>query len=130
MGIAGAAIATVAGQMVAAVIVLPRGYRRSPARREYPGCLKLIYRLGTPNILMQLAYTFYILGLNLILSGFSDQVVTAVVLFVPLGYIFSRFGPNRFWLTFVCTEVLTSVVGLVFYRRFVKTSGSPVFPRQ
>lgn len=252
MGIAGAAIATVAGQMVAAVIVLPRGYRRSPARREYPGCLKLIYRLGTPNILMQLAYTFYILGLNLILSGFSDQVVTAlglyykwqtfffiplgalqscivpivsysyaarrldrvrqtlamsllfgptlmavgtlcfevlpapmlrvftadpevirigtygfrwigpsflpmvtsplfpvffqavgqalksslltvirtVVLFVPLGYIFSRFGLNRFWLTFVCTEVLTSVVGLVFYRRFVKTSGSPVFPRQ
>lgn len=34
MGIAGAAIATVAGQMVAAVIMLPRGYRRSPARRE------------------------------------------------------------------------------------------------
>lgn len=57
-------------------------------------------------------------------------VIRTVVLFVPLGYIFSRFGLNRFWLTFVCTEVLTSVVGLVFYRRFVKSSGSPVFPRQ
>lgn len=248
MGIAGAAIATVAGQLVAAAIVLPRGYRRSPARQEYPGYLKLIYRLGTPNILMQLAYTFYILGLNLILSGFSDQAVTAlglyykwqtfffiplgalqtcivpilsynyaarrpdrvrqtlttsllfgaalmavgilcfevlpapmlrvftadpevirigtygfrwigpsflpmvtsllfpvffqavgqalksslltvirtVMLFVPLGYLFSRFGLEWFWLTFVCTEVLTSAVGLVFYRQFVKRTESAV----
>ncbi len=55
-------------------------------------------------------------------------VIRSVGLFVPLGYIFSRFGLNRFWLTFVCTEVLTSVVGLVFYRRFVKTSGSPSSP--
>lgn len=93
MGIAGAAIATVAGQMVAAVIVLPRGYRRSPARREYPGYLKLIYRLGTPNILMQLAYTFYILGLNLILSGFSDQAVTALGLYYKWQTFFSsRWG--------------------------------------
>lgn len=248
MGIAGAAIATVAGQLVAAAIVLLRGYRRSPARQEYPGYLKLIYRLGTPNILMQLAYTFYILGLNLILSGFSDQAVTAlglyykwqtfffiplgalqtcivpilsynyaarrldrvrqtltaslvfgaalmavgtlcfevlpapmlrvftanpevirigtygfrwigpsflpmvtsllfpvffqavgqalksslltvirtVMLFVPLGYLFSRFGLEWFWLTFVCTEVLTSAVGLVFYRQFVKRTESAV----
>ena len=42
---------------------------------------------------MQSAYTFYILGLNLILSGFSDQAVTALGLyykwqtffFIPLG---------------------------------------------
>ncbi len=42
---------------------------------------------------MQSAYTFYIFGLNMILSGFSDQAVTALGLyykwqtffFIPLG---------------------------------------------
>ncbi|MDO4295881.1 MAG: MATE family efflux transporter [bacterium] len=241
MGIAGAAIATVAGQTVAALVVFPKGFRRSPARECYPHHIASIFRLGTPNILMQSAYTFYILGLNLILSGFSDQAVTAlglyykwqtfffiplgamqtcivpiisynyaarnverckktlrtaigfglalmavgtlcfvsipaqmlrvftseemvidigrigfrfvgisflpmvtslifpvffqavgaslksslltvirtVVLFVPLGFVFSRFGLNYFWLTFPVTEMLTSTVGAIFYRQFL-----------
>ena len=34
MGIAGAAIATVVGQIAAALIVMPKAYRRSPARRQ------------------------------------------------------------------------------------------------
>ena len=93
LGIAGAAIATVAGQLVAALIVRRGGYRPSPARRMYPSLMRRIYRLGVPNILMQSAYTFYILGLNLILSTFSDQAVTALGLyykwqtffFIPLG---------------------------------------------
>ncbi len=49
--------------------------------------------MGVPNILIQSAYTFYILGLNLILSDFSDQAVTALGLYykwqtffyIPLG---------------------------------------------
>ena len=61
--------------------------------RRYPPLMGRIYRLGLPNILMQSAYTFYILGLNLILAGFSDQAVTALGLyykwqtffFIPLG---------------------------------------------
>ena len=81
MGIAGAAIATVLGQMVAALVVMKKGYRKSPARRAYPRHLKEIFHLGIPNILMQVAYTFYILGLNLILSRFSDQAVTALGLY-------------------------------------------------
>lgn len=93
LGIAGAAIATVAGQIVAAAIVWRGGYRRSPARALYPALVRRVYRLGIPNILMQSAYTFYILGLNLILSTFSDQSVTALGLyykwqtffFIPLG---------------------------------------------
>lgn len=241
MGIAGAAIATVAGQIVAALIVMRKGWRKSPARAVYPHHIGRIFRLGVPNILMQSAYTFYILGLNLILSTFSDQAVTAlglyykwqtfffiplgamqtcivpvisfnyaarnidrckktlstsvlfglalmalgtlcfntiptqmlrvftqdaqvieigrigfrfvgisflpmvtslifpvffqavghslkssaltvirtVLLFVPLGYLFSRFGLNWFWLTFPVTEVITSAVGMVFYRQFL-----------
>lgn len=93
LGIAGAAVATVAGQIVAAAIVWRGGYRRSPEWALYPALVRRVYRLGIPNILMQSAYTFYILGLNLILSTFSDQAVTALGLyykwqtffFIPLG---------------------------------------------
>ncbi len=47
-------------------------------------------------------------------------VVRTVVLFVPLGYLFSRLGLNWFWLTFPVTELLTSTVGAVFYRKFLQ----------
>ncbi len=242
MGIAGAAVATVAGQVVAALVVMKKGFRKSPSAKTYPHHIAKIFRLGIPNILMQSAYTFYILGLNLILATFCDQAVTAlglyykwqtfffiplgamqtcivpvisynyaarnmerckktlsasvlfglvlmafgtlcflsipaqmlrvftsdalvieigrvgfrfvgisflpmvtslifpvffqavgssmkssaltvirtVILFVPLGYVFSRFGLNWFWLTFPVTELLTSIVGTVFYRQFLR----------
>ena len=81
LGIAGAAIATVVGQVAAALVVMKKGYRKSPAKRVYPRRIAEIFRLGIPNILMQSAYTFYIFGLNLILSGFSDQAVTALGLY-------------------------------------------------
>lgn len=241
LGIAGAAIATVAGQAVAALVVMKKGFRPSPTLAVYLRHIARIFRLGVPNILMQSAYTFYILGLNLILSTFSDQAVTALglyykwqtfffiplgamqtcivpvisfnyaahnidrckktlgaaicfgmalmavgtlcfetipaqmlrvftadeqvvaigrigfrfvgvsflpmvtsltfpvlfqavgaslksslltvirtmLLFVPLGYLFSRLGLNWFWLTFPVTETITSLVGAVFYRQFL-----------
>ncbi len=247
MGIAGAAAATVAGQIAAAAVVFKKGFVKPPEIKVYPRCIARIFRLGTPNILMQAAYTFYILGLNLILSTFSDQAVTAlglyykwqtfffiplgamqtcivpiisynyaarniercrktlgdailfglalmalgtvcfvlaptqmlkvfthdaavisigsvgfrfvgvsflpmvtslifpvffqavgsafkssaltvirtVVLFVPLGYLFSRLGLDFFWMTFPVTEVLTSIVGAVFYRRFLQKNAAP-----
>lgn len=46
-------------------------------------------------------------------------VVRTVVLFVPLGALFARFGLDYFWLTFPVTETLTSVLGMVFYRQFL-----------
>lgn len=240
LGIAGAAIATVIGQAVAALVVMKKGLRKSPEFREYSNYVPQIFRLGIPNILMQSAYTFYILGLNLILASFSDQAVTALglyykwqtfffiplgamqicmvpiisyeyaagnlsrckevlkssiifglalmligtlcfevipgpmlrvftsdetvvaigewgfrfigigfipmvtslifpvffqavgsgvksslltivrtlFLFVPLGYLFSRFGLNWFWMTFPVTETVTTFVGLYFYKKF------------
>ena len=242
MGIAGAAIATVVGQIVAALVVMKKGYRKAPALELFGHHITKIFHLGVPNILMQSAYTVYIFGLNLILSGFSDQAVTTlglyykwqtfffipmgamqtcivpiisfnyaarnidrckktlstalwfglvfmsmgmlcfelipvpmlrvftsdplvleigrigfrfigvsfiplvtsltfpvffqavgagvksslltvvrtVVLFVPLGYVFARFGLNWFWMTFPVTELLTSVVGVVYYRQFLQ----------
>lgn len=241
LGIAGAAIATVAGQIVAAIIVFRKGFRKPPKREAYPHHVAKIFKMGLPNILMQSAYTFYIFGLNMILAAFSDQAVTAlglyykwqtfffiplgamqtcivpvisfnyaagkidrckkilttaigfglvlmcvgtlcfnmiptqmlqvftsdtiviqigsfgfhiigisfipmvtslifpvffqavgsslkssfltvvrtVILFVPLGFLFSRFGLQWFWLTFPVTEVITSAVGIVFYRQFL-----------
>ncbi|MCC8120798.1 MAG: MATE family efflux transporter [Oscillospiraceae bacterium] len=93
LGVSGAAIATVAGQIVAALVVMKKDFRRSPAVGIYKKLILEIYRLGIPDMLMRSAYTFYILGLNLILSTFSDQAVTALGLyykwqtffFIPLG---------------------------------------------
>lgn len=241
LGMAGAAIATVLGQLVAAFIVMRKGFYKSPSISKYPKDILYIYQLGIPNILMQSAYTFYILGLNLILSEFSDQAVTAlglyykwqtfffiplgalqtcivpvisynyaagkidrckktlslsfiygvilmfigtlcfelipsqmlsvftndakvieigtigfrfigisflpmvtsliypvffqavghalkssfltiirtVVLFVPLGYVFSRYGLTWFWLTYPVTELITSLIGVIFYKSFL-----------
>ena len=248
MGIAGAAAATVAGQIAAALVVMKKGFRKSPKPEVYVHHTAKIFRLGITNILMQSAYTFYILGLNLILASFSDQAVTAlglyykwqtfffiplgamqtcivpiisynyaaknidrcrktlsaaivfgvvlmsigtlcflsipaqmlkvftadisvieigrigfryvgisflpmvtslifpvffqavgsglkssaltvirtIVLFVPLGYVFSRFGLNRFWLTFPVTETLTSILGVILYRGFLRNYKNPV----
>lgn len=241
-GIAGAAVATVTGQIAAALVVMKKGLHKMPERKKFAPYTKKIFAFGLPNIMMQSAYTFYILGLNLILSHFSDQAVTAlglyykwqtfffiplgamqtcivpvisfnyaakniercrktlsesvifgialmavgvicfrlipgpmlsvftkdnevirigtygfkiigisfipmvtslifpvffqavgyafkssfltiirtVILFVPLGYVFSKFGLKSFWLTFPITEILTTSVGLVFYKSFIK----------
>lgn len=93
MGIAGAAVATVAGQTVAALVVMKKGLYPSPKIKSIPHYAAKIFKSGLPNILMQSAYTFYIFGLNLILSDFSDAAVTALGLyykwqtffFIPLG---------------------------------------------
>ena len=47
-------------------------------------------------------------------------VVRTVILFVPLGYLFSKLGLTYFWLTFPVTEVLTTITGAVMYKRFTK----------
>ena len=46
-------------------------------------------------------------------------IVRTVCLFVPLGWLFSRFGLEWFWLTFPVTEAITALVGFVFYRQFL-----------
>ncbi len=93
MGIAGAAIATVIGQAVAALVVMKKGLFPSPALKKYPHYIKRIFKFGIPNILMQSAYTLYIFGLNVILATFSDAAVTVLGLyykwqtffFIPVG---------------------------------------------
>ena len=42
-----------------------------------------------------------------------------MVLFVPLGFLFAQFGLEWFWVTFPVTELLTTALGLAFYRQFL-----------
>ena len=56
------------------------------------------------------------------LKSSALTVIRTVMLFVPLGYVFSRFGLNWFWLTFPVTEVITSNVGIFFYRQFLSNA--------
>lgn len=119
MGVAGAAIATVIGQVVAAIIT-SSGFRKPPKVKEVVPYVKEIYRLGYPSIFMQMMYTVYIVVLNMILASFSDAAVTTLGLyykiqtffFIPLmglqtcivpflSYTFSRENYKR------CKQIMT-----------------------
>ena len=53
------------------------------------------------------------------LKSSALTIIRTVVLFVPLGYLFAKFGLTWFWLTFPVTEVITTLVGVGFYRWFM-----------
>ena len=50
--------------------------------------VRQIYRLGYPSIFMQMLYTVYIMALNMILAGFSDDAVTVLGLYYKLQPFF------------------------------------------
>ena len=87
LGVAGAAYATVAGQVLAAVITCS-GFHRPPPLRQALSYAGRIYRLGYPSILMQMLFTVYIMALNLILAGFSDDAVTVLGLYYKIQSFF------------------------------------------
>jgi putative MATE family efflux protein len=88
MGVAGAAWATVCGQVAAAIITGVRGFRKPPACKQWLHYAKLIYFYGYSSICMQALYTVYIVALNIILSGFSDSAVTVLGLYYKLQTFF------------------------------------------
>lgn len=88
LGVAGAAYATVAGQVLAAVITAFGACHRPPALREWLAHIKPIYKLGYPSILMQSLYTVYIVFLNAILAKFSDAAVTVLGLYYKMQSFF------------------------------------------
>ena len=81
MGVKGAAIATVVGQIVAALITGAKAFRKSPALKKYGYYLNKIFGYGYPSILMQSMFTVYILALNVILARFCDEAVTVLGLY-------------------------------------------------
>ena len=88
MGVAGAACATVCGQVLAAVITGIKGFRKPPKLREQLYYAKRIYFYGYSSIVMQGLYTVYIFALNVILAKFSDAAVTVLGLYYKLQSFF------------------------------------------
>ena len=88
MGVAGAAYATVCGQVAAAVITAFGGVRRPSEFRKMKVYIKQIYWLGYASILQQAMYTVYIVILNAILAGFSDSAVTVLGLYYKMQTFF------------------------------------------
>ena len=88
LGVAGAAYATVLGQVVAAVITGFGGLCRPPETKEMLHYVKRIYWFGYSSILMQALYTVYIVALNIILAGFSDAAVTVLGLYYKMQSFF------------------------------------------
>lgn len=53
-------------------------------------------------------------------SAFKSSALTilrTIVLFVPLGWVLAHFGLESFWFTFPITEVITTAVGFIMYRK-------------
>jgi len=88
MGISGAAVATVFGQFVAAIITGIQGYRKIPKIHEMKMYIKTIYHYGFPTILLQFLWVVYIMALNMILAGFTDASITVLGLYYKLQSFF------------------------------------------
>ena len=89
LGIRGAALATISGQIAAAMIVGVKGVRKPPKEiTAFRQDAAAIYRFGYPSIFMQLLYVVYIMGLNVILAQFSDAAVTVLGLYYKLQTFF------------------------------------------
>ncbi|MGN0178305.1 MAG: MATE family efflux transporter [Monoglobaceae bacterium] len=89
LGIAGAAIASIGGQIAAMGITL----RAVCKIYAFKGKIHLrrcveIYKNGLPSIVMQSLYTLYIVGLNLILKQFTEDAVTVLGIYYKLQTFF------------------------------------------
>lgn len=101
MGVKGAAYATVIGQIVSFVLALLFHFRVNkciPNRLRYlkPSARTIgkIYAIGLPAIISQALMSFMTYGLNLILGGVSEAMVTAYGLYYKIQQfiLFAAFG--------------------------------------
>lgn len=89
MGIRGAGIATVIGQWITMIIVLMNvlKYYKFKGHIDLKSCVK-IYKFGVPSIILQSLYTFYIVGLNLVLKLFTEDAVAVLGIYYKLQTFF------------------------------------------
>ncbi|QNM06502.1 MATE family efflux transporter [Qiania dongpingensis] len=89
LGVAGAAIATIAGQIVAMMITFAAVCQiyHFQGKVQVQNCIQ-IYRAGIPSIIMQSLYTLYIAGLNLMLKLFTEDAVTVLGIYYKLQTFF------------------------------------------
>lgn len=85
LGVKGAAIATVTGQSCTMLVMLPKVLREFDFNGSFSAkTVKEIYTAAVPQIILQSLYTVYIMGLNLILVGFSESAVTVLGIYYKL----------------------------------------------
>lgn len=89
LGIQGAAIASIIGQIIAMLITLAETFKiyKHNGHIVLNHCIK-IYKSGLPSIIMQSLYTLYIVGLNLILKQFTEDAVTVLGIYYKLQTFF------------------------------------------
>lgn len=104
LGIRGAAVATVTGQILAMFIALFCNLKKNPdvsinmrGFRPHGHTIKIIYAVGIPSIIMQSITSVMTYGMNLILVGFSATAVTVLGIYFKLqSFIFMPiFGLNN-----------------------------------
>ncbi len=104
MGVAGAALATVLGQIIAMAyslyIVIRKDHDvtvRLKGFRFHGKTVKDIYTVGAPSILMQSISSVLNIGLNAILAGFSEAAVSVLGVYYKLqSFVFMPvFGLNQ-----------------------------------
>ncbi|MEA4922657.1 MAG: MATE family efflux transporter [Eubacteriaceae bacterium] len=103
MGIIGAAVATVIGQALSMTVVVILLFKKNHAvkidlkQKFEKQTLKEIYAVGGPSIVMQAIASVLNLGMNGILSGFSDTAVAVMGVYGRLqSFIFMPvFGINQ-----------------------------------
>ena len=145
--VAGAAWATVMGQIIAAILAVVINLRCNPDIHIRPREIRWnktvaweIYRVGIPSIVMQSISSVMVFGLNKILIAFTDTA-TAVFgayfklqsfIFMPvfglnngmvpiISYNFGAARPERVWKTVrltICTAVGIMAVGLMLFQLF------------
>ena len=80
--------------------------------------------IGLGFIPLVVSLTYPILFQAVGKSGTSTflTVLRTIVLFVPLAYLFSRFGLQYFWFTYLVTDGITATSGFILAHRFFKKS--------
>lgn len=104
MGIRGAAVATVIGQILSMLVSLYFNLTKNPdvniSMRGFRPCgriIKVIYEVGVPSIIMQSIMSVMTYGMNMILIEFSATAVTVLGIYFKLqSFIFMPvFGLNN-----------------------------------
>ncbi len=105
MGIEGAAFATVIGQVVSFILdalfhyVFNRDVMDTSLSYIKPDwrCIKAIYRVGLPAIVMQALMSFMTYGVNIIFGNVAESAVTAYGVYYKLQQfvMFAAFGMNN-----------------------------------
>ncbi len=104
MGIRGAALATVFGQIVAMLMSLLFNMKKNPdismsfkGFHPHGATIRTIYTVGVPSTIMQSIGSLMLLGMNRILIGFSETAVSVLGVYFKLqSFIFMPiFGLNN-----------------------------------